>query len=672
MIENCLRHKIIRDFLKHYTEKRWKDLIPSLIEIGILNLQKSFNKILFTNEEIKNVLRNLQISQIEKDKERNKEREKESKEKENFDTRNNSKEKEEKDEKNKICKNQMNIIEIPKSKINGGGGNININNMNNIQRMKMIDIVQNNPEKQEKMKSCTEAIIEMKNNIKNNYHYFKNNISIDFKNKLTKKGEYYKKINIEKNKNNTKKNYDKISYAISYDKDLRPASISKKINNAQNNTNIRNKKTEYTNFNYDYIHNYSSENKRNDNSKSKSKNKKNKKKEKYLNINLNNLNRINNMQNVKRKHYNYYKQNNKNEIIRTGGNEKNNYYKKINAIQNHNLTNNEINNNYQIIKVDRPQINRYKTKNNLNNNISNSYNNNFRNINFLNTLYQRVNSNGEAIKINNDNYFSNRDELNAFIRKNRIILNIKQELNYRNNITKSEKPTDRKNNFLKIDEKEIAKKHVLTNSKVSKKNSKNKINIKNSNIKILNKIKTKENNELIKSYPNSNNIDLMNLNQRSSKTPKKKTINTENDTISISYIKNKINEIEEANNKKDIINNNDEEKKIDEDNIKNGNEGLKTIKLYDLKKAKKSEKNNNFEKVNGKNGECRYFNIFGHEGEEMSLTQMERDYSGLIDSSTSNEIQINPEYLLNETPKNVFKISKSNDQSINSNDNKGQ
>ena len=164
----------------------------------------------------------------------------------------------------------------------------------------------------------------------------------------------------------------------------------------------------------------------------------------------------------------------------------------------------------------------------------------------------------------------------------------------------------------------------------------------------------------------------MNLNQRSSKTPKKKTINTENDTISISYIKNKINEIEEANNKKDIINNNDEEKKIDEDNIRNGNEGLKTIKLYDLKKAKKSEKNNNFEKVNGKNGECRYFNIFGHEGEEMSLTQMERDYSGLIDSSTSNEIQINPEYLLNETPKNVFKISKSNDQSINSNDNKGQ
>ena len=213
MIENCLRHKIIRDFLKHYTENRWKDLIPSLIEIGILNLQKSFNKIIFTNEELKKVLRHLQISQIEKDKERNKENNKEIKEKENeinINTKNNSKEKEEhKEEKN-------NLFKSPKSNINGGNVN-NANNINNnIQRMKFIDLVQNNPEKQEKMKSCTEAIIEMKNNIKNNYHYFKSYINIDFKNKLTKqKGEYYKKINIEKMKNNTKKHIDKISYAIS-------------------------------------------------------------------------------------------------------------------------------------------------------------------------------------------------------------------------------------------------------------------------------------------------------------------------------------------------------------------------------------------------------------------------------------------------------------------------
>ena len=172
MIENCLRHKIIRDFLKHYTENRWKDLIPSLIEIGILNLQKSFNKMIFTNDELKKFSRHLQISQIEKDKERNKEgfkENKDNKEKENeksIDIKNDSKEKEEeKVERNKLVKSQSKTNETPKN-INEG----NMNNANdNIQRIKMIDIVQNNPEKQEKMKSCTEAIIEMKNNINNNY-----------------------------------------------------------------------------------------------------------------------------------------------------------------------------------------------------------------------------------------------------------------------------------------------------------------------------------------------------------------------------------------------------------------------------------------------------------------------------------------------------------------------
>ena len=64
MIENCLSHKIIRDFLKNHNENKWKDLIPILIEIGILNLQKAFNKIIFTYEELKKVSYNLQHQQI--------------------------------------------------------------------------------------------------------------------------------------------------------------------------------------------------------------------------------------------------------------------------------------------------------------------------------------------------------------------------------------------------------------------------------------------------------------------------------------------------------------------------------------------------------------------------------------------------------------------------------
>ena len=671
MIENCLRHKIIRDFLKHYTENRWKDLIPSLIEIGILNLQKSFNKIIFTNDELKKFSRHLQISQIEKDKERSKENFKENKDnkekdiEKNNDIKNDSKEKEEeKVDRNKLIKSQSKTKETPKN-VNGEKM-YNVNN--NIQRMKMIDIVQNNPEKQEKMKSCTEAIIEMKNNIKNNYQYFKNNISIDFKNKLTKqKGEYYKKINIEKNRINSKKHIDKISYAISYDKDLRPASISKKINNTQNNINIRNDKAEYDNTNNKFNKKYSSEKKSNNNSNSK----KYKNKEKYMNINLNNLNRINNMHNVKRKRYNVNKANNQNEVVHTTGNVKNNYYKKLNIMQSHKLTNNDTNNNYHVVKVDRSQINKMKGKKNTLNNISNSYNNNYRNINFINTLYQRVNSNGQAIKIINDNYFSNRDELNEFIRKNRIKLNIKQDVNKRKNLTKSEKPSDRKNNFLNLDGEERSKeKEIFSDGRNSKKNVQNKTNKKNSNIQILNKNEIDNKNELIRSYPN--NRDFMKLNKKNSKTPKN-TISTEKekDTISITNSQNKINDIED---KKNIKKHNDisEEKDVAQKKIENKNEintGLKTIKLFDLTGGENSEKKL-FGKAKGKNGD-RYFNIFGYEPEEISLTQIEKDYSGIIDSSTSNEIQMNPDYFFKETPRNVFKINRSSEHSINSNNNEG-
>ena len=73
MIESCLNHKIIRDFLKNHQENKWKDLIPILIKIGILFLKKEFNKIVFTYDELKKLSSDLQHEQIEKDKERSKE-----------------------------------------------------------------------------------------------------------------------------------------------------------------------------------------------------------------------------------------------------------------------------------------------------------------------------------------------------------------------------------------------------------------------------------------------------------------------------------------------------------------------------------------------------------------------------------------------------------------------
>ena len=97
------------------------------------------------------------------------------------------------------------------------------------------------------------------------------------------------------------------------------------------------------------------------------------------------------------------------------------------------------------------------------------------------------------------------------------------------------------------------------------------------------------------------------------------------------------------------------------------------IKLFELKSEESNDKDENkesnpFLKKITKN---RYFNIFGHEAEgDFSLTQIERENSGIFDSSISNENQINPDYLFKETPKNIFKNEKSNEQSLNSNENR--
>ena len=667
MIENCLRHKIIRDFLKHYTENRWKDLIPSLIQIGILNLQKSFNKIFFTSEEIKKVLRHLQISQIEKDKEKNKEKERENKEmkdinkeiymkldkenNDNVDIINLSKEKEkENDKENKYLKYQYKLSEISKSNAIGENENNIVNIDNNFQKMKIIDIVAKT--NQEKIKSCNDAINEMKNNIKNNYHYFKNNISIDFKNKLTRqKYDHYKKINIEQKNKNIKKQIDKVSYAISYDKDLRPESISKKINKNSNTNNII-PRTEYDVYssNMDYL----SEKKIKSKNNSKSTHKKGIK-EKYLNLNLNNLNRINNMQNVKRKYYNIGKLSTKNEVAQTDGIEKNKYYKKINKNKNYNLFNNEINNNYRVVQVDKLLMNKIKTQNLLNSKISNSYNSNYyKNLNFINTLYQKVNNNGIALK--NNNYFSNRDEMDDFIKKNKINfskLNIKNEIIFRKDITKSEKPTERKNNFMNLDEK-FNNKDTCNNSEKNKNNEMKRFSKNNSFNKIDNIIKDNNRNELINSYPTGS--DFLKL-KNDIKTPK----NTSNKKDTISITENKINENINIDN---ILN---QIKTEDESNKKRDLGGLKTIKLFDKKESNNDIKSN-FEKANTKNGEFRYFNVFGSEGDDISLTQIEKDCSGIIDSSTSNEIQLNPDYFFKESPKNVFKGNKSDHSNSNFNE----
>ena len=634
MLESCLSHKIIRDFLKNHAENKWKDLIPVLIEIGILNLQKTFNKIIFTYEELKKVSHNLHHEQIEKDKERSKEVNKEN----IYDSLNTVSEKEE-------------------NKINLKNHNKKFDNNNNVkeQKINLIDSNRNNLEKQEKLKSSNEAIKEVKNNIKNNYQYFKNNISIDFKNKLTKeKKEHFKKLVIDKNNKKEQKKKDKISYAISYDKNLRPSSISKKINNTtSNNTNL---KTDYTsnlnNLHFNNNHNYSSE-KKIKQSKSKSKNKN---KEKYLNLNLNNLNMNKYEKNIndQRKPKNIANQIIKNNIIRIGGNEKPNYYKKLNnIIQKCNLLKNESSNNKdnRLNRIDK-KINKININKKVNN--SNNYgliNNYFKNNNFISTLFQRINSNEKDLKSAN-NYFSNREELETFISKNRldnfkfIEKSEKKIPNYKKGILKSDKQIEKKNSFLKLDE--IGKDENLLFKKELKK-SKNK-----STKSLKKKEKEKENlNPLLKSLQTKN--DFLKIDKLDENTPNKIYIKTEKDAFTPLN-----NNLKGLNEKKDI---------------NNKNEGLKLIKLFDKNEEEIKQKENNENKENNpflKNiSKNRYFHMFGHEIEgDFSLTQIEKDCSGIYDSSISNENQINPEYFFKESPKNIFKNEKSNEHSVNSNEHK--
>ena len=625
MLESCLSHKIIRDFLKNHSENKWKDIIPILIEIGILNLQKAFNKIIFTYEELKKISINLQHEQIEKDKEKSKEINKEINKENIYDSLNIDN-----DDKKINLKNQNNKID---------------NNNLKEQKINLIDSTKNNQEKQEKLKISNDTIKEMKNIIKNNYQFFKNNINIDLKNKLTKeKKEHFKKLVIEQNNKKDQKKKDKISYAISYDKNLRPSSIAKKINNntTTNNTNL---KTDFTtnpnNIYFNHSHNFSSE------KKLKQSRSKNKTKEKYLNLNLNNINtnKKDKNKNEERKKDNIGKHIVNNNIIRIGGNEKPNYYKKLNnIIKKCNLINNEwnsTNNNYHAIRFEKNknQVNYNKKVNNSNN--YSQINNYFKNSNLMSTLFQKVNSNEKDLK-NLNNYFSNREELETFINKNRVDnsklkdKNEKKLSNYKKNLIKSERQIEKKSSFIKLSEiqndKNIIDKKMLDKSK-------------NKSTKSLKKKETEIVNPLLKSLQNKNNI--LSIDKIEGNTPKKIYVKTEKETIS--SMKN--------NNLKEIV----EKKEIKKEN----KDDIKTVKLFD-KKEEENKENNPFLKNLSKN---RYCNMFGHDVEaDFSLTQIEKDCSGIYDSSISNENQINPEFFFKESPKNIFKNEKSNEHSMNSYD----
>ena len=61
MLQTCLDNKVISDFLNLYDQSRWGKLVPSLIEIAILNLNSSFHTSIFSEEDIHNIIRELKL-----------------------------------------------------------------------------------------------------------------------------------------------------------------------------------------------------------------------------------------------------------------------------------------------------------------------------------------------------------------------------------------------------------------------------------------------------------------------------------------------------------------------------------------------------------------------------------------------------------------------------------
>ena len=59
MLATCMKYKTIKSFLLNYNESRWSKLIPSLLEIAILNLHISFKTNFFSEKDLENIILDL-------------------------------------------------------------------------------------------------------------------------------------------------------------------------------------------------------------------------------------------------------------------------------------------------------------------------------------------------------------------------------------------------------------------------------------------------------------------------------------------------------------------------------------------------------------------------------------------------------------------------------------
>jgi len=287
VVNEIFKRRPARDFLRLYPSDKWKELIPDIFEIGVLNLKNSFGTLKFTKNQIKDILVDLRNYKPNEEEintnniniNNNNYEDKNNFEEENYN--NNSDEEEEYNEnendeqKNNNKLNNKNMINKEKEDIRERTANaevfipdenrhvikVNYNRPKIAYNSTMEEIREQNIENKRNLGYTESKIKYQIINDKRNHQMKKRKISDDNNNDNNNDGNF--SFNKNKNKNKREKNLNK-NYVINFDKNLNPGKPieiqkNKFKYNIQNNNNFNNNNVNNNNFNNNY-NDYNEEN----------------------------------------------------------------------------------------------------------------------------------------------------------------------------------------------------------------------------------------------------------------------------------------------------------------------------------------------------------------------------------------------------------------------------
>ena len=241
VLNGIFKRRPARDFLRLYPSEKWKEIIPDVFEIGVLNLKNSFGTLQFSKIDLKNILDELRNYNSSSDFYDQNESQKETQHNYGRNNYNNNNIK----NNNNYTKENINYIdEINNDEynndieednyyINNEDDYNNINDDNNFKynNDKSNKNILNNSKKDDKKRtSNAEVFIPDMRKINNNYKYNRQKITYN------STFEEIKEKNIE-NKRNLGYTESKIKYQIMNDKINHKANKKRNISNDENNEN---------------------------------------------------------------------------------------------------------------------------------------------------------------------------------------------------------------------------------------------------------------------------------------------------------------------------------------------------------------------------------------------------------------------------------------------------